>query len=143
VAEIHQPRAAHASNGSPDHVEIHHEESDVNIYAVFAFGAGLLVIGAIVSLLIFVLFRYLDVREAARVPPAYPLAISRETRMPPEPRLQTDPRQDLSDLLAKEDELLTSYGWVDKNAGVVRIPIDQAIKLTLERGLPARTEQAR
>jgi len=144
MAEMHRTHAAPpAAHGSPgdSHAGIHHEESDVNIYAVFAFGAGLLVIGAIVSLLIFVLFRYFDVREAARVPPAYPLAMSRETRMPPEPRLQTDPRQDLSDLRAKEDELLTSYGWVDKNAGVVRIPIDAAMKLTLERGLPSREQQ--
>ena len=39
--------------------------------------------------------------------------------------------------------MLGSYGWVDKNAGVVRIPIDAAMKLTLERGLPARTEPKR
>ena len=63
--------------------------------------------------------------------------------MPPEPRLQTNPREDLRELRAKEDELLGSYGWVDKNAGVVRIPIEDAMKLTVERGLPARTEQRR
>ena len=40
----------------------------------------------------------------------------------------------------KEDDVLESYGWVDKNAGVVRIPIDEAMKLTLERGLPARQQ---
>jgi hypothetical protein len=146
MAEMHRPHAADAAHGSAagsEHAGIHHEESDVNIRAVFAFGFGLVVTAAIVSLLIFVLFRYFEVREAARVPPAYPLAISQETRVPPEPRLQTDPRQDLSDLRAKEDELLTTYSWVDKNAGVVRIPIDEAMRLTLERGLPARTEQAR
>ena len=38
----------------------------------------------------------------------------------------------------REDELLGSYGWVDRNAGVVRIPIDQAKRLLLERGLPVR-----
>jgi len=41
---------------------------------------------------------------------------------------------------AREDEILTTYGWVDRNAGIVRIPIDAAMKLTLERGLPARSE---
>jgi hypothetical protein len=60
--------------------------------------------------------------------------------VPPEPRLQTNPRQDLADLRAKEDETLNSYGWVDRNAGVVRIPIDEAITLTLQRGLPARQQ---
>ena len=61
-------------------------------------------------------------------------------RLPPEPRLQTNPRQDLSDLRAREDQLLNSYGWVDKNTGVVRIPIERAMQLIVERGLPTRSE---
>ena len=60
--------------------------------------------------------------------------------MPPEPRLQIHPREDLQDLRASEDAILNSYGWVDKNAGIVRIPIDEAMKLILQRGLPARQE---
>jgi len=142
MAEMHRPHAAPVATGDIN-PEVHHEESDVNIIGVFAFGVGLTVVAGIVCLLIFVLFRYFEVREAARVAPAYPLAISRETALPPEPRLQTNPREDLAELRAKEDELLTTYGWVDKNAGVVRIPIDEAMKLTLQRGLPARTEQTR
>jgi hypothetical protein len=140
MAELHQPHGAHASHGPTDNVEVHHEESDVNIRAIFAFGAGLLVVGAVIHLLIFVLFGFFDRQASAKVPPEYPLAAAQGDRVPPEPRLQTDPRQDLSDLRAKEDELLGSYGWVDKNTGVVRIPIDAAMKLTLERGLPARQE---
>jgi hypothetical protein len=141
MAEMHRPHTAPAAAGDIN-PEVHHEESDANITAVFAFGVGLIGVAAVVFLLVFVLFRFFEVREAARVPPAYPLAISREA-LPPEPRLQTNPREDLADLFAKEDALLTSYGWVDKNAGVVRIPIDEAMKLTLQRGLPARTEQTR
>jgi hypothetical protein len=125
------------------HAPSHHEESDVNIRAILGFGAGLIVTAAVIHLLIFVLFRYFDSREGAKVQVEYPLAVTQGHREPPEPRLQTDPRQDLSDLRAKEDDVLGSYGWVDKNAGVVRIPIDAAMKLTLERGLPARTEQQR
>jgi hypothetical protein len=123
------------------HGETHHEESDVNIRAIFAFAFGLMVVTAAVYVFIYGLFRYFDAREGVKGVVEYPLAAGQEKRVPPEPRLQTDPRQDLSDLRAKEDEVLGSYGWVDKNAGVVRIPIDQAMKLTLERGLPARTEQ--
>ena len=62
--------------------------------------------------------------------------------MPPEPRLQTNPREDLSELRASEDELLDSYGWVDKNAGVVRIPIDEAMKLTLRARVCRRAERS-
>ena len=39
---------------------------------------------------------------------------------------------------AHEEDILNSYGWVDRGNNVVRIPIDRAMKLTLERGLPSR-----
>jgi hypothetical protein len=121
----------------------HHEESDVNIRAILGFGVALFAVAAIVHVLIFGLFRLFEARDGVKVAAEYPLAASQGHREPPEPRLQTDPRQDLADMRAKEDDVLGSYGWVDKNAGVVRIPIDAAIKLTLERGLPARTEPKR
>ena len=125
----------------PVNPDVHHEHSDVNIRAILAFLGALLVVAAVVHLLIYVLFGYFSGREGVQVPAAYPLAAAQGHREPPEPRLQTDPRQDLADLRAREDELLGSYGWVDKNAGVVRIPIEAAMKLTLERGLPARQER--
>jgi len=87
---------------------------------------------------VWLLFLYFSGREAARVASQYPLAAGQETRVPPEPRLQTHPREDLLALRAREDAVLNSYGWVDKTAGVVRIPIDEAIKLTAQRGLPVR-----
>src|SRR5471032_319166 len=106
---------------------VHHEQSDVNIRAIVGFGAGLIVTAVVVYVLIFVLFRYFDRRESAKVPAEYPLAAAQGQREPPEPRLQTDPRQDMSDFRATEDDVLGSYGWVDKKAGAVRIPIDVAM----------------
>jgi hypothetical protein len=120
--------------------DVHHEESDVDIRGIFGFAAGLLIVAVFVYLFIFGLFKYFDARENVKDIAQYPLAAGQENRTPPEPRLQTDPRQDLADLRAKEDDLLGSYGWVDKNAEVVRLPIEQAMKLTLERGLPARQQ---
>jgi hypothetical protein len=121
--------------------EPRHETSDVDIRGILAFGLALIVSAIVIHLLVLALFDYFDRREARRVPAEYPLAAGQGTRVPPEPRLQTNPREDLRRFRANEDELLTSYGWIDKNAGVVRIPIDDAMKLVLERGLPARTEQ--
>ena len=118
--------------------EVHHETSDVNIRAIFGFGAGLIAVALLINLMTYVLFRYFEAREGRPVTAQYPLAVGQEGRVPPEPRLQTDPRQDLADLRAREHETLTTYGWVDRNAGIVRIPIDEAMKLTLERGLPSR-----
>jgi hypothetical protein len=138
MAELHHPHAPHAGHEATPNPEVRHEESDVDIRAVLGFGGALIVVAFLINLIVFVLFRYFDSREARRVTPQYPLAVAQGIRVPPEPRLQTNPRQDLADLRAKEAETLASYGWVDRNAGIVRIPIDEAIRLTLERGLPER-----
>ena len=65
----------------------------------------------------------------------YPLAATEEQRLPPVPRLQQFPRNELYDFRTKENEQLHSYGWVDKNAGTVHIPIDDAMRLMLERNI--------
>jgi hypothetical protein len=135
---------AKMNRANPEHLEhvanpeVQHEHSDVNIRAILTFGVALTIVAAVVHLLIYVLFGYFSNREGVQKRATYPLAVAQQDRVPPEPRLQTNPRQDLADLRAKEDEALTSYGWVDRNAGVVRIPIDQAMTLTLQRGLPSR-----
>jgi hypothetical protein len=124
-----------------DNPTVHHETTDVNIRGILIFGAGLIVSTVVISFFVWLLFRYFESRETRRVAPEYPLAATQESRVPPEPRLQTTPREDLEQLRAQEDQMLNSYGWVDKNTGVVRIPIAEAMRLTLQRGLPARQER--
>ena len=53
----------------------------------------------------------------------------------PEPRLQTDPPDDLVKLRAREEKELDSYYWIDRDKGIVHIPIDQAMKQVLARGI--------
>jgi hypothetical protein len=139
MAEQHLP-GAHVHGGSPvDNPEVRHEESDVNIRGILMFAAGLIVVAFVVHVAMWGLYRFFDARENHRQGVAeYPLAAQQEQRLPPEPRLQTNPREDMQKLRDGEEQILTTYGWVDKNAGVVRIPIDEAMKLTVQRGLPAR-----
>jgi hypothetical protein len=125
-------------HSSADSRDVHHETSDVDIRAVLGFGLGLLLAGIVIHILIWLLFTFFSERQASHVAPEFPLAAGQENRLPPEPRLQTTPRQDLRDFRAQEDAILESYGWVDKNAGIVRIPIERAMQLTVEQGLPAR-----
>jgi hypothetical protein len=71
----------------------------------------------------------------------YPAAAHREHvvgRIPdiPPPRLQIDPAQDLADFRRNQREHLSSYGWVDRNRNAVHLPIERAMSLTVERGLP-------
>ena len=136
MAEVHMPHAAHDDG---DHNPgVHHETTDVNISAIILSGVALIVSAVLISFVVWVLFKYFESREARRLAPEYPLAATQEIRVPPEPRLQTNPREDLQDLRAQENQILNSYGWIDKNTGVVRIPIDEAMKLVVQRGLPAR-----
>ena len=57
---------------------------------------------------------------------------------PPEPRLQATPAADLTAVREREESILNTYGWIDRKTGLVRIPIDRAIEVLAERGLPAR-----
>lgn len=104
------------------------------------FAVGLTAVMIVVYLAVGVIFAMFNAEETNNAR-EYPLAAEQEQRLPPEPRLQTNPRGDLRELRDQETDLLTKYRWVDKNAGVVRIPIDRAMQLTLERGLPTRPQE--
>jgi hypothetical protein len=58
---------------------------------------------------------------------------------PPEPRLQTAPGEDLEFLRRAEEERLRTYGWIDREKRILRIPIEKAMELVVSRGLPSRT----
>ena len=60
----------------------------------------------------------------------------------PEPRLEENERTELKDFRLKEEEQLHSYGWVDEKAGTAHIPIERAMQLVAQRGLPVREEAA-
>jgi hypothetical protein len=117
-----------------------HEERDVSLRPLVWGFAGLVALIVVSVVLMRVLLGYLAVREAENSPPANPLAQSFGRQVPPEPRLQTDPLQDLRALHAEEDAVLNTYGWVDRKAGVVRIPVQRALDLLAQRGLPARPQ---
>jgi hypothetical protein len=69
--------------------------------------------------------------------------LSEAVPVPPVPRLQVAPAQELQQWYVAEEEILQSYGWVNKEAGIVRIPIARAMELLVERGLPSRDEQGK
>ena len=145
MSNTHSSNPHHEPTGvtEPDHVDIK---------AVVNFGIGLTVVTVAAHLAMLLMFNVLAKQSDAAEPPRlYPLAaLPTEPRVPgdpsgtqpPEPRLQTDPKKDLADLRKGEDEILNGYGWVDHNNNVVRIPIADAMKLTLQRGLPARDPAA-
>jgi hypothetical protein len=84
---------------------------------------------------------FVDLRERSG-PAEFPLASEQGPRLPSGPRLQPKPANEIYDFHRQETAVLDGYSWVDKNAGTVRIPISEAMRLTLERGLPARPADA-
>ena len=118
-----------------------HESRDVTFGPIVASAIGLFVLFVLVFVAMRLLFDLYAAQEAALSPPRNPLAASYGRDVPPEPRLQTVPIQDLRALHATEDATLNSYGWVDDQHTVVHIPIARAIELLAQRGLPARAPQ--
>ncbi len=128
-----------SSNTShPARGAVHHETSDVSVNGVVVFVIVLIVSAVVIHGAVWAVYKYFGAQASQAAAVEYPLAIEAMRRLPPEPRLQTDPRDDLAHLRRAEDDVLQSYAWIDRSAGVVRIPIDQAMKLIAERGLPTR-----
>jgi hypothetical protein len=112
---------------------IGHELRDVRYGSVYGAAVGVVVLVLVSFGLMWGMLQALVWREDVMSPPASPLAASFGRREPPEPRLQVDPVGDLSALRAREAAQLGGYGWVDRQAGVVHIPIDRAMELLVAR----------
>jgi hypothetical protein len=117
------------------HPHIGHETTDVNVWAVGKFAIGLVVVCVVSIGLLFGLLKFFQSREETSVANTV-----EPTKLFPEPQLQKTPIPDLKAIRAEEDKLLSGYAWVDQPKGVVRIPVDRAIEVLAERGLPTRGE---
>jgi hypothetical protein len=84
--------------------------------------------------------RIMSDRELRNPPVVSPLAQTLPEQ-PPEPRLQNIPAADLQKLQMTEQEILSNYAWIDEKGGIVRIPIERAMDLLAERGLPVRSKE--
>jgi hypothetical protein len=130
-----------SENATPQHgaePSAGHELRDISFRPIVRASIGLVVLIVFSVVAMRILFSYYAAREAASSRPANPLAAEFARSEPPQPRLQTAPIEDLRKLRKLEDALLDTYGWIDRKQGVVRIPIEQAMKLAAERAVAAR-----
>jgi len=116
-----------------------HEAADADIGPLIKFAIFMALTTVVCAAICVGLYRYLDQREAREKAGRYPLAAGLARPLPPPPRLQNYPFYDLKALRGDENRVLEQYGWVDKNAGGVRIPVERAIDVLAEKGLPYRT----
>jgi hypothetical protein len=132
--------------------DVAHEHSDINVRAIVMSSVVIFVVCAATAVLVYGLFWYvLEPQAAQRDPKLSPLAMP-STTMPattrtspafgsaPEPRLLTNEPANLLQLREREQQQLGAYGWMDEKAGIARIPIEEAKKLVIERGLPVRPD---
>jgi hypothetical protein len=103
----------------------HPESRDVQPRVLLAFGGGLLVFLALAAIGVKLIFNTVP----GWLPPSANVS-------PENPDLQTTPKQDLAAFRAEEDRQLNMLGWVDRNAGIARIPIDDAMWAVVSSGLP-------
>src|SRR5262245_15183948 len=109
------------------------ETTDVDAWAVGKFGIALALLCVVSLVLLWGMFRYFEKLHGAPEKGA-----TNPVKVFPQPQLQQTPVLDLRAIREAEETTLTTYGWVDQQKGVVRIPIDRAIDLLAARGLPAR-----
>ena len=134
--------------------ETHHEESDVPIKPLFWAVGIFIVFGFVTHFVLVWMYNSFAASEKKRMdPPATQVALPADAYVPKnQPLLQPFPREnapyddtpvtDLAHLRAREEEALHSYGWVDRQKGIVRIPIEEAKKLLVQRGFAAPTVPA-
>ena len=124
-----QPQGMPASNLAD------HEKTDIAVKWVFGFVIALFVSGIVIQLIV------AGQLSALRRHPTAPDPWSRipETRPTDKavykfPRLQVSPPADLETFREREESELHSYGWINRTAGVVRIPIERAMELVVVKG---------
>ncbi len=112
-----------------------HEERDVNIPAILWALGGIAVTVGVVCLIVWGMFTMFESRQSAFDIPASPVADT--AAVPPQPRLQAQPSIDMAVFRAHTDSVINHYGWVDRPAGIARMPIDSAISIVARQGVDA------
>ena len=126
----------HANAPRQDNPAVSHESSDVDLRRITYWGVGLAVAVLLILVLLFWLFNFFSKRESRLGHD--PVGIRQSTPQTTGPPLQISPRNEMAEMRAAEEKILQSYGWIDQQKGIVRIPIERAMELTAQRGLPAR-----
>lgn len=117
------------------------EERDVSFPPIVMTSLILLAVVLLAFVTMWWLLSFLTHKNIERQGPISAVAVEARRAEPPEPRLQSHPLRDLADLRTAEAAVIESYGWIDREAGIVRIPVARALELTAQRGLPAKGAQ--
>jgi hypothetical protein len=150
--QAQDPHESHEYGPDDLHNEgVAHEHSDVDVKAILSFAAIVTVVSIVCGFVVWGMFGFFERQAAGRDPQMSPLAVP-ATQMPPtttgafafggaqqhQPQLLTNEPAALRQHRQEEDAQLQRYGWVNQSGGVARVPIADAKKLIVERGLASR-----
>jgi hypothetical protein len=125
------------------HTDVAFESSDIDTRTILAYMFYLALAVAATFVVSVLVFRFTTKMAADSDTPMAPVHRNVGATMPPEPRLQgvpghtNDPQLDLRDKKEADEEANEKYDWTDKQAGIARIPVEEAMKFIVEKGLPA------
>jgi hypothetical protein len=125
----------------PRNQEVHFERTDWSLRLSAGIILGTIVSVWIITSLVYLVFLYFAHSRALSSPQPLPIEVHGNP-MPPEPRLQASPREDLKAMRTREDWTLSHYSWIDKKRGIAEIPIDRAIQIVAQRGIPPQKAPA-
>src|SRR4051812_371864 len=112
-----------------------YEHTDAAIGPLVQFAFWLIVSAVIVHVVLAVGYVYMKrSMETAQGAQPFPLAAEQSHRLPPVPQLQQIPSREMYEFRTQQESDLHSYGWVDKNAGTVHMPIETAMQMMLQQG---------
>ena len=134
--ERHGPDLSQLRNPS-----VSYEHSDASVRGVVWFLVMLTIAGFLIQLVLAGMYKYFAGPEVSLYLHQPAGEVYGKPPQPPEPRLQADPVADNNDMRENQDERLNTYGWIDQKAGLTHIPIERAMDLLAQRGIPARPPQ--
>ena len=139
--DAHHARHGHAEHDGLYNEDVAHEDEDVNIPQLIRYTIGLALMCVVSGAIVLGLFSLFE-RQAAKNDPVLSPLVAPAGQLPPEPRLVENEPLVLEKHHESEAKILENYGWVDQAAGIARLPIEEAKKLLLQKGLPVRTGAA-
>lgn len=112
-----------------------YEKRDASFRGVVSFGIALAIAAALIQLVVWGMLRYFDKLRAEGAVATH-AQFGGPYQPAPAPRLQADPTLDMNKFRASEERILNSYTWADDAHTAVRIPINEAKQMLLQKGLP-------
>lgn len=136
-------QSSRQADGTPRHADVSFEERDIKVGTIYWYLIALGLATVIALIVCIFVLRFTSSLAASFDTPPPPSREALSKDYPPEPRLQgvpghvTDPQKDLRYKLKADIDANEKLEWLDKNAGIAQIPVEDAMKIVAEKGLPS------